>query len=83
MYRDPTERAEVFSDYYPEMSDSNDERYSNGNGSIQDNIKNHILSKTLSFNEVDTGVKSLKLQKSPNADKMQNEHPRYTEQQLF
>jgi hypothetical protein len=34
MYRDPTERAEVFSDYYPEMSDSNDERYSNGNGSI-------------------------------------------------
>jgi hypothetical protein len=33
-YRDPTEIAEVFSDYYREISDSNDEFYSDGYGSI-------------------------------------------------
>jgi hypothetical protein len=33
-YRDPTEIAEVFSDYYREISDSKDEFYSDGYGSI-------------------------------------------------
>ena len=55
-YRDHTEIAEVFSDYYPEISDSNDERYQDGYGSISDKIENHILNKTLSFDEVDIGV---------------------------
>jgi len=64
-YRDPTEITEVFYDHDREISDSNDERYSDGYSSISDKIENHILSKAFSFDEVDTGVKSLKLQKSP------------------
>jgi len=37
----------------------------------------------LSFDEVDTGVKFLKLQKSPGVYKIQNEHLRYTGQQFL
>ena len=82
-YRDPTEIAEVFSEYYPEISDSNDERYSDGYGSISDKIENHILNKTLSFDEVDTGVKSVKLQTSPGVDKIPNELLGHTLQQCL
>ncbi len=81
--RNPIDIANEFSQYYSKISDSTEGVFAESFGGISNEVENEMLNGDFTIEEIDTAVKSLKLNKSPGVDRINNEHLRYAGRSLL